>query len=173
MSSSIKEAQRLTAEEKSFTGGLCFLKNATHSKVVLHARTADVRALGTPPSRATWSLNTTDSHLQRPPRHNATPQGHVPFAAQEVAFPTTSRRQLVQGKKPLYQLTAAAMSPREHLTNTNRVATTRRAWCCVANARPTKRDRTAASSQRASAMRPTICGLPSDLCFAWWLRLRV
>ena len=39
------------------------------------------------------------------------------------------------------------------LIRTNRVATTRRAWSCVANARLTQRDRTAASSQRAPAMR--------------------
>ena len=57
--------------------------------------------------------------------------------------------------------------------NTNRVATTKRSWCCVANARPTKRDRTAASSQHPSEMRPTICGLPSHRGFTWWLRLRV
>ena len=57
--------------------------------------------------------------------------------------------------------------------NTHRVATTRRPWCCVANARSTTRDGTATSSQRASARRPTICGLPSDLGFARWLNLRV
>ena len=52
-----------TAEENNSTGALCFLKNATHSRVVLHARTADVRALGTPSSRATWSSDTTAAHI--------------------------------------------------------------------------------------------------------------
>ena len=59
----MKEAHRLDCRRKKFTGGLCFLKNDTHSRVVLHARTADVRALGTPSPRATWSSNTTDAHV--------------------------------------------------------------------------------------------------------------
>ena len=86
------------------------------------------------------------------------PQGHVQFAAQEVAFPTTtSRRQLVQEAAAVPSYCSCHVTQRTPI-NTNRVATTRRAWCCVANARSTKRDRAAASSQRASAKRPTICG---------------
>ena len=52
-----------TAEENNFTRALCFLKNATHSRVVLHARSADVRVLGTPSSRATWSSDTTAARI--------------------------------------------------------------------------------------------------------------
>ena len=70
----------------------------------------------------------------RPPNHFTTPTR----AVEEAAVPT--------------------MSP----INANRVATTGRAWCCVANVRFTMHDRTAASSQRASAMRPTMCGHPES-----------
>ena len=101
--------------------------------------------------------------LQRPPRHVATPQSHVQFAAQEVSFPTTtSRRQLVQEAAAVPSYGCCHVTQRTPI-NTNRAATTKRAWCCVANARSTKRERTAASSQRASAKKPTICGPPQTL----------
>ena len=50
-------------QKNSFTGALFFPKNDTHSSVVLRARTADVRALDTPSSRATWSSDTTAAYV--------------------------------------------------------------------------------------------------------------
>ena len=155
--------QRCIPSPRAFTGALCFLKHAT----------TVVRALGTPSSRATRSSNTTAAHVAastttlcnsarsrpacrtggRPPQHFTAPT----CAREGAAVPNDCSCHVTHGKR----------------LSTNRVAITGGAWYCVATARSTKRDRTAASSQRASAMRPTKCGLHSDLGFAWWLRLRV
>ena len=103
MSSLIKEAQR--PAEKSFTG---ILMTATNCRVVLHARTADVRALGTPSSRATWSSNTTAAHV-----------AGLLKVTSSLPHKRSPSQPLLHGanscmKRPLCQVTVAAMSPTEH-----------------------------------------------------------
>ena len=63
-----RNAQRLDCRRKFFHGSLVFPgERHTHSRVVLHARTADVRALGTPSSRVQLCKVTSSSPHRRSP----------------------------------------------------------------------------------------------------------
>ena len=110
--------------------------------------------------------------LQRPLRHNATSEGHVHFAAHLVALPDTSQRQLVQGKRPLCQVTPAATSPRDHPSAQIELPP---GECVVASSPlgpPSALELRPLHSVHPQRDRPVV-GSPQTWAFAKWLRLGV
>ena len=76
--------------------------------------------------------------------------------------------QLVQAKRPLCQMTVAAMSPRGHPST--QIELPPQGERGVTS--PTLGPPSSTELPSLHAVRPTSCGLPSHLGFARWLRLR-